>query len=188
MSHNPSARALGGAGTIVVALFLAIPQSGATQQAAATAHDPPSVARPSAADGYRRKAERLYGEPARWAEVIDLRLDAARAAAQDDPMRVEDLWMAGVLSARMGRLDESVRHLEGAATAALEFGDPARAAQAYVLAAGVAAELGHRKSVDHLVLHARMLRNSGLLGAAECDCLDQRMAMLTGVKVPPGES
>jgi tetratricopeptide (TPR) repeat protein len=190
MFPNPSARVLGGA-ILAAALTFILPDSGPAQQAMTVATRTPvsseATATSTRASYYRQRAEKLYGSPARWGELVELSVQAAREATLDDPYRVDDLYLAGVLAARLGRLDESARYLEEAATAALEMGDPAKAAQSYLLAAAVAKEIGRHENADHLILHARMLRQSGLLGDAECHCVDQRIAMLTGATVPPAD-
>lgn len=184
-----STRTLRGAAALAVAVAVAValPQGATTQQGATRVGTAPgsSETRLSRADHYRQRAERLYSVPARFRDVMELHLEAARFASVDDPGRVHDLMMAAVVAGRLGLWGQAESYLEEAATAALEFGDLPRAAQAYLLAASVEKELGHHKNADHLVLHALMLRNSGLMTEVDCECLDQRIAMLSGVKVPP---
>ena len=127
----------------------------------------------------RADAEALYTAPrAQWGRVVALHEQAARMAPLDDPGRVEDLWMAGTVSAGLGRQAEAAALLSQAGEAALEFGDLFRAGHAFVLAAYAAAKAGDLDTAKHLRAHAVILAESTLLPADLCDCLRQRVALL----------
>lgn len=158
------------------ALALAFPGTARGQQipVSMAATDAAPVRAATRADALRQRARDLANSPRRWGEVLELRLEAARVAAPDDPLRVADLFEAGVLEAAFGRAEESAFHLQQAAEAALEFGDLFRAGEIFLIASVAARSAGQQDNARHLLAHAEMLAKSPYLPADQCDCLEER--------------
>jgi tetratricopeptide (TPR) repeat protein len=173
MSHAPSAFA-----AVVLGLALAVPAQG--QQTAATleANVGPPDAR-GAAEALRNEAISLHGSLSDMGRIVALRLEAARVAPLEDALRAEDLYVAGALSAGLGRLGDAQKYLEEAAAAALAFGDLPHAAQAYLQAAVAAAQQGAVNHAQTLVAQADLLSHSPLMPLEACDCIHEWVAMLS---------
>lgn len=188
-SIQSSTRALAAA---AAALAVLLPGSAGAQQFPVTmaATNATSTRVATRADALRERAAELASTPRRWSEVIDLRLRAAQESATDDPTRVADLYEAGVLSAAFGRTADAARYLEQAAEVALEFGDLFRAGQIFLAASVAARSSDQQAKAQHLLAHAELLARSPYLPAEECDCLDERIAMVrvamaSGGPLPP---
>lgn len=133
----------------------------------------------AATDALRREAAALYEHPEMWDRVIQLRAYAAHLAAADDPLRVEDLWMAGNVSAALGRLGDAELYLEEAASAALARGDVPRAGQGYVAACIVAVHRGSLDSARALLDSAELMVHSAGMRREVRDILQPQIAQLT---------
>lgn len=176
-SIQSSTRALAAA---AAAMAVLLPGSAGAQQLPVTmaATDATSARVATRADALRERAARLAGVPKRWGEVLDLRLEAAQAAAPDDPGKIADLYEAGVLSAAFGRNTDAARYLEQAAEVALEFGDLFEAGRIFLVASVAARSSDQQAKAQHLLAHAELLARSPYLPAEECDCLEERIAMV----------
>lgn len=161
----------------MISAIVAVTPTGAQAQSTMAARDTEVSVTVTAADRYRSRAEELYAKPqSQWDRVVELHLAAARASSMDDVGRVQDLWMAGVVSASLGRVQEAHDYLKQSGEAALEFGDLFRAGEAFLLAAVAAAQMGNNNEARHLLDHAELVTHSELLSPDECDCLKSRVA------------
>lgn len=159
---------------VALGAVLVAPAQGQTAPRAAADGGPASEAA-----ALRGEALALYGSPRDMPRVVELRLEAARVAPLDDPLRVEDLYVAGAVLAGLGRLGDAQMHLEEAAATALAFGDLPRAAQAYLMAAVAAAGQGSTRRAEGLVAQADLLAHSALMPEKDCDCIRSWVALLT---------
>lgn len=152
------------AGVATLALILGLTSTAQAQGSAATTEAATMrVGTSAATDALRREAAALYSSPEEWDRVIQLRSYAASLASPDDPLRVEDLWMAGSVSAALGRFGDAELYLDEAATAALAQGNVARAGQGWVAACIVAIHRGSLDSATALLTKAgRMAHAPGM--------------------------
>lgn len=166
-----------GVGILALSLAFAVPATG--QQTDAVAGDDAEAL--AAANDLRTEALELYStSEGNWSKVVRLHVKAASVAPKDDPMRMNDFWMAGVVSESLGNLREAQLYMEKAADLALELKDNFRAGEVYLAAAIVSARRGEYGKANLLLDRAEIAADPDQLDAELCDCLMERIAMLRG--------
>lgn len=177
MSRIPTSRLASGAVAGVLALALAAAAQAQDKKPANV--DPADRAAAAEAQALRAEALQLGDDPKEWHHVMELRAEAARIAPLEDPLRIDDLWVAGVLAASMGELSRAKDYLVESAEAAMAFGELPKAAEAYATAAVTAAKQGAFEESDELLAKVDMLAHSPLMPQEICDCMEERLAMLS---------
>lgn len=177
MSRIPTSRLASGAVAGVLALALAA--AAQAQDRKPDNVDPADRAAAAEAQALRAEASQLCDDPQEWHQVMELRAEAASVAPLGDSLRIDDLWAAGVLAASMGELRRAQDYLVEAAEVALAFGKLPAAAEAYAVAAVVAAKQGAFETSDELLAKVDLLAHSPLMPEDFCACMEERLAMLS---------
>jgi uncharacterized protein HemY len=166
-----------GAGILALSLAFAVPAAG-QQTFVVNNGDAAALAE---ANSLRAEAVELYStSEGNWSKVVRLHVKAASVAPKDDPMRMNDFWMAGVVSETLGNLREAQLYMEKAADLALEMKDNFRAGEVYLAAAIVSARRGEYGKANLLLDRAEIAADPDQLDPELCDCLMERIAMLRG--------
>lgn len=134
-------------------------------------------ANPTKAAELHQKADQLLDTQLRknWTKVADLLEEAAALRAFEDPVAVEELWLAGEMRHVTGRLAEAQGNLEAGAEQALRNGAVLQSAQLFLRAAFVAQERGQSADAVALGNSAKLLAGSPHLAEADCDCILERL-------------
>ncbi|HSG08388.1 MAG TPA: hypothetical protein VLA36_08520 [Longimicrobiales bacterium] len=165
------------AGILALSLAVTVPATGQQPAADNDGH----AAALAEANSLRAEAAELYStRNSNWDKVVRLHVKAAGVAPKDDPMRMNDFWMAGVVSESLGNLREAQLYMERAADLALEIKDNFRAGEVYLAAAIVSARRGEYGKANLLLDRAESAADPDVMDAKLCDGLRERIAMLRG--------
>lgn len=102
--------------------------------------------------------------------------EAASLRAEDDPKRVDDLYLAAAMYKHAGKLDAALRDVTAAAELALMNGRVVDAAHMFVTAATVAQEARKPETVVQLAHRAEMLCNCPMMDPGTAAGIHQRIA------------
>jgi hypothetical protein len=147
---------------LTVGAFAQTPQSGASLDAARAVE-------------VERNAEIASRERGRWWEAASLFREASRLRAENDPIALGDLRMAGSIYAALGQFERAKRTMLALADRAVEFGEVATAAHALMDAAHVAVELNDANAARSSYARVQRLAMSSHLTSEEQRSITARL-------------
>jgi hypothetical protein len=118
-----------------------------------------------------------------YARTASLFERAARLRPDEDPQRIEDLRMAGLLYRNAGRHDTARRILEAGAKGAMQYGNIVSAAHMLIDAAWIARVQGDVEALRRLTRKADCLSRSQHITVADAAGIRQRIGASAGVLV-----